>query len=181
MPPLSVDGLRQTIEQTTAAVRKIDPTQLIPQHEIETMWKDMQAAATRENVSVFDIGSTMTLYSLNQLGSISLGALSSVKVAGNLLDRHILDHYRQSLNEIRDRGFYQTLAESSKPYTSAVWENFHADRTTWTEDLLDGTMFGKAWTGLRNWFTPAQPDSNPANAGPSRDVAADVDSAANDD
>lgn len=155
-PPLSVDGLREAIEQTSGAVGKIDPTKILPQAEIERLWSEMRSIAAKENVGLTQVSGAMSLYVLDKAGIVARGALSSVKVASLLVDRHILDHYRQAAAQINERGLYATLAESSGPYIEAVWLNFSSERSTLTEDLLSGKLIGKALGGVRGWFGGAR-------------------------
>ena len=119
-PPLSVDGLKQTIEQVQEAASSVDPTKVLPEAEVQRLWNDMHEMAQRENVGVMDVASTMSMYAMNRVGSLGVGALSTITVAGNIFDRHILDHYAKGLDEIRSEGIYATLAKSSKPYVSAM-------------------------------------------------------------
>lgn len=151
-PPLNVEGLRETIEKTRTSVANIDPTLLIPQSEIALLWTDMEAMAAREGFTVFEISSAMTLYTLDRVATVSQGALTTVRVTGNLIDRHVFDHYRQGLNEINERGIYSMLAESSQPYFDAVWNNFSVERPTITEDFVSGKMIAKAWDGVKDWL-----------------------------
>ncbi len=151
-PPLSVDGLRQTIDDTRRAVNSIDPTKVIPQAEVTRLWKDIHEIASAQGVDPLAVSSAMTLYSLDRIGSASRGALSTVRAAGTLFDRHVVDHYRSGLRRIQERGFYTTLAETSKPYTDAVWTNFSTSRSTITEDVLSGRLVGQAWSTVRRWF-----------------------------
>jgi len=83
------------------------------------------------------------------LFTVGQGTLSTVKVAGTLFDRHILDHYRQGLNEIGAKGMYATLRESSGPYIEAVWTNFSGDKSTLTEELFTGRLLAKGWGLVR--------------------------------
>ena len=151
-PPLSVDGTKQTIEQTREAVRSIDPTKVIPQAEVRRMWDEIHHTATSQGVNPMAVSSAMTLYSLGKIGSLGRGALSTVKVAGTLFDRHVIDHYGEALGDIRQRGIYASLAESSRPYIDAVWQNFSTEKTTVTEDVLSGKMIGQAWGAARRWL-----------------------------
>jgi hypothetical protein len=151
-PPISVEGLKQTIEQTKTAVAEIDPTKVIPQAEMQKLWDEMHTLASREGVGILEISGTATLRMLDKAGSLGRGALSSVKVAGILLDRHVLNHYWSAMGEIRERGLYATLSQTSAPYIEAVWHNFSSDRATITTDLLDGTMLAKARTTLSRWL-----------------------------
>lgn len=159
MPPLSVDGLRETIEQTRKAVNEIDPTSILPQSEIGRMWDEMRDVAEKENVGLFQVSSAMTLFALNRVTTVGRGALSTVRVAGNLFDRHIIDHYAEGIADISEKGIYTSLAESSQPYMKAVWKNFSSERETVTEDLFSGRLIGRAWNGMTSWFTKEAQDA----------------------
>ena len=97
LPPLSVSGLKETIQQTRDAVSKIDPTKIIPQSELDQLWHEMQGMAAKEDTTLFEVSSTMTMYSLDKVAKVGKGALSTVKVAGNLFDKHIFEHYWSGL------------------------------------------------------------------------------------
>jgi hypothetical protein len=151
-PPLSVDGLKKTIDDTREAVSSIDPIGIIPKGEIERMWKDMHDVAGKQNVGVMEVSSAMTLYALGKVDAVRRGALSTVMVTGRLFDRHIIDHYRSGLADIGERGIYTSLSETSKPYVEAVWSNFSTDKSTITEDLVTGRLIGKGYSAMRRWL-----------------------------
>jgi hypothetical protein len=160
-PPISPEGLKQTIDETRAALKGVDPRKVIPQAEMEQMWQEMRALATKEGVSLFEVSSTATLYTLNKVGAVGRGALSSVKVAGILFDRHVIDHYENALGAIRRQGLYATLSEVAGPYIEAVWHNFSADRQTITEDVLSGRWWSRAWGAVSNWRRKPPDPSGP--------------------
>ena len=151
-PPLSVDGLKQTINQTREAVTSIDPTSIIPEAEVRRLWEEIHQTATSQGVNPLAVSSAMTLYSLGKIGSLGRGALSTVTAAGTLLDRHVIDHYGDALHDIRQKGIYASLAETSRPYIDAVWLNFSTEKTTVTEDVLSGKLIGQAWGAARRWL-----------------------------
>lgn len=150
-PPLSVAGLKQTIEEARQAVAKIDPRQILPESEIRQLWDDMHEIASANGVDPLAISSAMTLYSLGKIGVIGQGALSTVSAAGTLFQRNILQHYASALGDIRAKGIYGSLAASSKPYVDAVWRNFAGDRPTLTEDVVTGRLLARVWRGLTSW------------------------------
>ncbi len=152
-PPLSVEGLQETIQQTRDALQGVNPASVIPQGEVERLWTEMQTMANKQDVSLFEVSSAMTMFTIGRIGNLGSGTLSSVRVAGNLFDRHIIDHYRVGLADIREKGFYQSVADSSQPYLDAVWENFSIDRPTLTGDLLSGKLIGDAWRGMQGWMS----------------------------
>lgn len=151
-PPLSVDGLKETIDQTRQSLQSIDPTKVIPQAEVRRLWEEIHQTATSQGVNPLAISCAMTLYSLDKIGSVGRGALSTVKAAGTLLDRHVIDHYTDALREIRQKGIYAFLAETSRPYIDAVWLNFSSGKTTVTEEILSGKLIGQAWGAARRWL-----------------------------
>lgn len=157
MPPLSVDGLRETIQQITEAASSVDPSRLLPQAEVERIWNEMHQIATQEKVSPMQVSSTLTMFAMHKVGALGRGALSTIKVAGNMFDAHILDHYAQGLREIQAKGLYATLAESGRPYIDALWFNFSSERETFTDDLLTGRLIGRTWTAVRGWFRKQDP------------------------
>lgn len=162
-PPINVAGITETVSQLRDEISKADPRKLIPQSEIARMWSEMEDVADQANVGLWDVSTTMTMYAMNRVSVTTRGALSTVSVAGSLMDEHIVRHYAGALTEIRQRGFYATLSESSAPYLEAVWQNFDGDRETLTEELLSGRLIGKAWTSVRGWFAPAAPTEEKAS------------------
>lgn len=168
-PPLSIEGLQETIQQTRDALQGIDPGTVIPQGELERLWNEMHAVAAKQDVTLFEVSSAMTMFTIGKIGKVGSGALSGVRVAGNLFDRHIMDHYRRGITDIREQGFYQSVAHSSEPYIDAVWKNFSLEKSTVTEDLLSGKLIGQAWQGFYGWMNGAAPAEKEAPSGDSMD------------
>ena len=152
-PPIDLKGLADTIRQTQEQLSGIDPTKLIPQSEIRSLWADMSELATKEHVSLFQLSSAVTMYSLKQVSTATQGTLATIRVTGNMLDEHFFDHYRTAIGTIATDGIYTVLAESSRPYLDAVWFNFSSDRTTITEDLISGKLFNQAFDSVTGWFS----------------------------
>jgi len=151
-PPLSVEGLKQSIDATRAALARIEPAKVLPQAELKRLWDDIHTIAIRDGVNPLAVSAAMTLYALDKIASLGRGALSTVRAAGTLVDRHVLEHYTAALSRIRQRGLYGTLAETSRPYVEAVWKNFSPRGTTITEDLFSGRLLGRAWRAIRRWL-----------------------------
>lgn len=153
-PPINIEGLRQTIEQTRAALNRVDPSKLLPQSEIDRLWAEMQETADQAEVGLLDVSATMTMFAMNRLSLASRGALCTVTVAGDLFDQHVLHHYAAGLTAIRTDGLYATLNKASAPYLEAVWKNFETQRETWTADLLSGRLVGRTWASVWSWLAP---------------------------
>ncbi|MEZ6086599.1 MAG: hypothetical protein R3C05_00915 [Pirellulaceae bacterium] len=163
-PPINLQGFQETLDKTRAALNRIDPTTTIPQAEIARMWNEMEQAAQKADASVFEVATTMTMFSMNRLNLVSQGALSSVAIAGNMIDQHILGHYADALTEIQTRGLWTTLSEASKPYLAAIWHNFDYKKSTITQDLLNGKIVGDAWLGISRWWRNESPSDDAADA-----------------
>lgn len=159
-PPLSVAELRKTIEETRENLREADLRNLIPQAELQKYWSAMQQVASEEGVSLLKVSSAITMNTLNQVQTVSQGALTGVRVAGGLFNRNVLKHYGSSLKSIRAHGFYETVRESYQPYVHAVWNNFSDEKKSWTETLLDpenvSNGLKKLWGALEGRTTTAE-------------------------
>jgi hypothetical protein len=163
-PPISVQALKETIDETRSTLGSVNPSQILPQAELRRMWEEMREIAQRENVGLLAISGAATMHSLSKFATLGRGALSTVKVAGSLLDKVVLEHYAQALRDIRAKGLYPSLAETSRPYTAAVWKNFRSNQSTLTEDVLSGKALGATWRAARRWL--GREDTTSASAHP---------------
>jgi hypothetical protein len=168
-PPINLEGFRETVNQTRRSLEEIDPSRLIPEAEITRLWSEMESTAREADVGILDVSTTMTLFTLNRMSLATRGAFSSITVAGNLFEQHVLAHYVDALQEIHTTGFYRTLQTASAPYLTAVWSNFSDDRDTWTEDFLSGRLWDRTLQTLRGWWsrpteeTPSAERDEPAS------------------
>lgn len=147
-PPISIDGLRKTIEETRAAVQDVDPTKILPFAEIDQMWRQMELAAKEQKASLWDVSATMSVVALNNIKAVGQGSVVSLEIAGNMFHQHIIEHYWSGLRAIEREGLLPTLSKGSEPYLEAVWSNFALDRKTWTEQLLSGELLKWGWSQL---------------------------------
>ncbi len=156
-PPLSLDGLKDTVAQTRQAVASIDPVKVLPQAEVKRMWDEIHQIAASQGVDPLAVSGAMTMYSLGKVAAVGHGAISTFRAAGTLFDRHVIDHYRQGLGHVRTKGIYASLAETSQPYLDAVWKNFARTTPTTTEDVLTGRLIARAVRTVRGWFSRGKP------------------------
>jgi hypothetical protein len=161
-PPLSLDGLKKTVQDTRDAVMGIDPKSILPQAELARMWGEMRETATREDVSLLTVSGAMSMHALRKMTDVGKGTLTGVRVAGNLFNRHVVDHYRAALSDIRQKGLFATVAETSEPYIEAVWNNFSSRKGTLTEDALTGRLFVRSWQSVRGFFSRGKPEQGAA-------------------
>jgi DNA/RNA-binding domain of Phe-tRNA-synthetase-like protein len=161
LPPTSIDGLQQTIQQTQEAVGRLDPTLIFPQAEIDRIWLDLQEISRREGISLLGVGGAVSLLAVDRVADLGTGALSAVRVAGNLVDANVLQHYSDCLSQIHERGFYQSLADVSAPYMEAVWNNFSMEKTTITQEVLSGRLTGRLWQNVGAWLKASPGEKSP--------------------
>lgn len=151
-PPLSIDGFRQVIEETRASAARIDPASVIPAAEVDRLWKEIRSVSEQEGVGMIEVAGAATFRALEKIETVGTGALTTVRVAGGMFDQHVLDHYRNAIDEVRDRGVLAVLRDTSGPYIEAVWSNFSSHRTTWTERLASGEALAGTWAAARRWL-----------------------------
>jgi hypothetical protein len=165
-PPLSIDALRETIDETRAAIRRgAEKTPLPTQADVDRLWQQMREISRREGVGLLTVSTAATLGALGKFATIGRGAaLSSVKVAGSLFDKHVLDHYATTLDELKQKGLYASLAETSGPYIAAVWTNFQPTKSTLTEDVVSGKLLGDTWRAARRWLGRGEASSSDNSA-----------------
>ncbi len=147
-PPISIDGLHKTIEETRHAVMQIDPSKLLPKAEIDQLWRQMELAAAQQNASIWDVSATISLTALNRIQSVGHGMLIGLEIATDLFQEEIVQHYWEGLRSIERDGLIPTLSRVRQPYIEAVWTNFAMERKSWTEQLLSGELIKWRWSQL---------------------------------
>jgi hypothetical protein len=151
-PPLSVDELKASLDQTRQALMGVDPRTLFPETEIARFWADMKSLATKEDVSLLGVSGVVAMQTLATVKAVSQGTFTGVVVAGQIVNRAVFSHYVDSLSRINEQGLFQTLQNTYEPYVEAVWKNFHDDKRTWTESLLEAGTYRSAWSSLKRWI-----------------------------
>jgi hypothetical protein len=136
-PPLDVDALRAE----WAAVR--EPLRAMPRPGIETLerqWSDLRETALEEGRSVFELSSLMALSAVTRLPGrflwLGRSTRAAARKASQLLSVNILDHYTNTLEEIRAQGLLPWWTREFRPYLAGAAKAFHPDRRTLTERLL---------------------------------------------
>lgn len=151
-PPLSLEDLRRTIDETRASLSRADVSKLVPEAELRRYWEEMQEVARREEVSLLGVSGAIAMQTLGRLKAAGVSTLVGVNVAGGLVGRTVLGHYRDSLTRIQQQGFYESVRASYGPYVTAVFDNFSPRKSSWTEQCLDPSLPGRLvsrWLGGR--------------------------------
>ena len=140
-PPLDVAGLRAEWRKFAAEARQLPTPQLPSASAVNRLWQDLQAAAEREQRSVFQVSSLLAVAAVSELPErarvLSKSAAIVLRHGGAAVSNALLEHYRQSLLELREAGFVRYGVRQLAPYTQAAIGAFHPERETVTGKLLD--------------------------------------------
>ncbi|MBL8818647.1 MAG: hypothetical protein JNL58_21650 [Planctomyces sp.] len=151
-PPLSLDELQMSIEQTRLALLNVDPTDLIPEAEIASMWTEMREVAAQEQISLLGVSAAVAMQTMEAVRDVSEGTITGLLVAGKIVNRNIFGHYASALSGIRENGIWESVRKTYQPYVNMAWSNFMSSRRSWTEQVLDPGHITRAWTKLKGWF-----------------------------
>jgi hypothetical protein len=140
-PPLDVAGLREEWRKFVAETRQLPAPQLPQASAVTRVWQDLRATAEREQRSVFEVSSLLAVAAVGELPErarvLSKAAAVVLRHGGAALSNALLDHYRQSLQQMREVGFVRYGVRQLTPYTHAAIGAFHPERATLTDKLLD--------------------------------------------
>ena len=151
-PPLSLDELKTSFEQTRAALNEVDPTLLIPEAEIGRIWSDMRSLADQEKISLLGVSGAVAMQAVETIKTATQGSLAGLFVAGKIVNRNIFSHYISALSDIRKNGLWSSVRDTYGPYVDLAWGNFTSSRKTWTEQVLNPSRFAKLWAKICRLF-----------------------------
>ena len=140
-PPLDVDGLRKEWSEIRSQARGLKPTELPSPKAIGNQWEDLKQESARQGRSVFETSSVMAVSAVRALTDKARWLSASARVGathtGKLLSGAILEHYSQTLNELRKVGYLTYAKRQLSPYLRACVDQFSPQRRTLTQRLLD--------------------------------------------
>jgi hypothetical protein len=118
------------------------PQASLPSREtITAVWTDLKAESLRQQRSIFETSSVMAVSAARALpgGVRWLSASARVGAArtGQLFAAALLDHYRETLSEIRDTGYLTYAGRQFRPYLRAAVGQFSPKRRTLTQRLIE--------------------------------------------
>ncbi len=151
-PPLSLDELKTSFEQTRAALNEVDPTLLIPEAEIGRIWTDMRSLADQEKISLLGVSGAVAMQAVETIKTATQGSLTGLFVAGKIVNRNIFGHYITALGDIHRNGLWSSVRNTYGPYVDLAWGNFTSSRKTWTEQVLNPSRFARLWAKICRLF-----------------------------
>lgn len=126
-PPLDIDGLRSEWNALRDDARGLQPAGLPSRETITSLWTDLRDEAARQDRSIFETSSMMAV------SAVRVGAVRT----GQILGTALLEHYRQTLNEIREVGYTEYGRRQFRPYVRAAVDQFSPRRQTLTDRLVE--------------------------------------------
>jgi hypothetical protein len=103
------------------------------------LWDRLRAEAAAQNRSVFETSSALalsTVYSVpDGLRWLSASAVATAGRTGRVVGGVLLEHYRQTLDEVRQTGYAEYASRQLRPYVRAAVAQFSPEQQTLTRDL----------------------------------------------
>jgi hypothetical protein len=140
-PPLDVAGLRAEWDAIRAEARSLQPQGFPAAETINGLWADLKAESRRQGQSIFETSSMMALSAARSVPDgvrwLSAWARTGAGRTGKILAGSLIDHYRQTLNDIRQVGYVTYAGRQLQPYARAAVRQFEPSRPTITQRAID--------------------------------------------
>jgi hypothetical protein len=138
-PPLDMASLRSELARLREDSRKLRLTALPSPAALWNVWGELKREAEQQERPVFALSAAMALSAVRQLPGrarwLSLAASAGTRRTGSVVANGLLDHYRETLAQIRERGFNGYWIREFQPYLQGAVRQFSPDRVTATERL----------------------------------------------
>jgi len=139
-PPLDVATLRQEWESVRRDLAKIPPSKLPALESLRDVWKGMKDTAKREDRTVYEVSSLMALSAIAAIPQktrwISASARLAAGKTGSVMSAVLVDHYRETLAEIRRTGYVPYAVRQFRPYLYGAATQFSPQHQSLTERIL---------------------------------------------
>jgi hypothetical protein len=140
LPPVDTASLRREWEKFKTEASSIPPRNLPAIEQVQAVWEKLRNEAAAQGRSVFTVSSVLALSSMRELPAnvlwLSRAARSAAIRTGKVLGQTILDHYTETLAEIRRTGFLAYWTDEFRPYLRGAAEQFAPAKVSITERLL---------------------------------------------
>jgi len=140
-PPLDVAGLRKEWTAIRSEAGRMRPAALPPPTTISSRWEEIKEESARQGRSIFETSSVLAVSTVRALPGAARRLSASARVGtrhtGKLVSAALLEHYHQTLSELRQVGYLTYAKRQLSPYMRACVEQFSPRRRTLTQRLLD--------------------------------------------
>ena len=140
-PPLDVATLRAEWTALREDASHLPQASLPSANAITAVWSELKAESERQKRSIFETSSLMAVSAARALpgGVRWLSASARVGAArtGQVFADALLDHYRETLSEIRQVGYLAYAGRQFRPYVRAAVSQFSPKRRTLTQRVIE--------------------------------------------
>jgi len=158
-PPLDVAGLRAEWKALREEARQLQPASLPSWDAISTVWARLKVESTRQNRSVFETSSMMAVSAAravpDSLRWFSASARVGAARTGRVVATALLDHYRETLSEMQQVGYWTYANRQLRPYVRAAIGQFSPKRRSLTERVVDKLQWLRSSTGRAGRTRPS--------------------------
>ena len=139
-PPLDVATLRTEWASLRRDAASLQPESLPSADAVVSAWRQLAETSRQQQTTIFATSSMMALSAVRALPEKARWLSSSARVSatrtGQIAASALLDHYRQTLDEIQQTGYTSYAASHLRPYFTAAARQFSPERRTLTDRLL---------------------------------------------
>jgi hypothetical protein len=136
-PPLDVAALRAEWNALREDARAIPPANLPSMDAVGGLWNALKDESARQGTTVFETSSMLAIAAAGRVPEgvrwLSASAQLAAARTGSIFAGALLDHYRQTLDDLRAQGFSAYAARHVRPYLRAAAGQFAPGRPTLTE------------------------------------------------
>jgi hypothetical protein len=140
-PPLDVAGLRQEWNALRRDAQGLQPRSLPSREAVSAVWNQLKSESARQDRSIFETSSVMAVSAARALPEsvrwLSASARVGAATTGHVFGSALLDHYRQTLDELRRVGYFTFAGRQLRPYVRAAAAQFSPARRTLTQRLIE--------------------------------------------
>lgn len=138
--PLDVASLRTEWNAIREEAHKLQPSALPSPEMVTALWDRLRAEAAAQHRSVYETSSALALSAVRALPDgvrwLSASAVAAASRTGRVVGGALLEHYRETLDEVRQVGYAEYASRQLGPYVKAAVAQFSPEQRTLTERLL---------------------------------------------
>jgi hypothetical protein len=139
-PPLDVASLRREWTAIRSEAGRMRPAALPPPQAVAGRWEEIKEESNRQGRSIFETSSVLAISTVRAFPGTARRFTASARIGakrtGQLLSGAILDHYGETLSELRQVGYLTYAKRQLSPYVRACVDQFSPRRQTLTQKVL---------------------------------------------
>jgi len=139
-PPLNVAAMREEWQKICREAVRIPKAALPDPKVLWAQWNALKQEAARQEQSVLALSSIMAMAAIRALPENARWLSRAARVGGlrtgEVMAHSLLDHYRDTLHEIHQVGYFAYWLREFQPYLRGAARQFSMQRQSTTEKIL---------------------------------------------